>query len=52
MIYYGENYGTMKKNTTVLQRKLWYYTENYCTTIYINEVKNTVDYQKVWNIDI
>ena len=32
-----ENYGTMEK-TTVLWTKLWYYTENYGTSIY--EEKN------------
>ena len=29
-----ENYGTMEKKTMVLWTKLWYYTENYRTSIY------------------
>ena len=40
-----KNYGTMDK-TMVLSTKLWYYTENYWTSIY-EEKKNMVDYQKL-----
>ena len=36
-----ENYGTMRK-TMVLWTKLWYYTENYRTSIY--EEKSMVIY--------
>ena len=43
-----KNYGTMEK-TMVLWKKLWYYTENYGTSIY--EEKNMVDYQKLRDFD-
>ena len=38
------------KKTIVLWKKLWYYTENYGTSIY--EGKNIVDYQKLRNFDL
>ena len=44
-----ENYGTMEK-TMVLWTKLWYYNENYGTSIY--EDTNMVDYQKLRNFDL
>ena len=44
-----ENYGTMEK-TMVLWTKLWYYTENFGTSIY--EEQNMLDYQKLRNFDL
>ena len=43
------NYGTIDK-TMVLWKKLWYYTENYGTSIY--EGKKMADYQKLQNLQI
>ena len=45
-----ENYGTMEK-TMILWTKLWYYTENYGTSIY-EEEKNMLDYQKIRNFEL
>ena len=44
-----KNYGTMDK-TMVPWTKLWYYTENYRTSIY--EEKNMEDYQKQRDFDL
>ena len=49
LLFTMENYGTMEK-TMVLWTKLWYYTENYWTSIY--EEKNMVDYQILRNFDL
>ena len=38
------------KKTMVLWTKLWYYTENYRTSI--NEVKNMIDYVILRNFDL
>ena len=37
-----KNYGTMGK-TTVLWKKLWYYTENYGTLIYYGKNYGTLE---------
>ena len=46
LLFTIEKYGTMGKNYGT-KTKLWYYTENYGTSIY--EGKNVVDYQKQRN---
>ena len=49
LLFTMKNYGTMEK-TMVLWTKLWYYTENYGTSIY--EEKNKEDYQKLRDFDL